>query len=100
MLITLAEGAGPLALFGDPGDGDSAEATRRGTSVTGLVTALGPIVDKAHRRGELRGDANGWTVLVELHMIWQRPLGGWTPGARRQTIAEALDLVMRGLTPR
>lgn len=62
-------------------------------------TVLAPVVEKAHAEGRMRADADTETLLLAIAMISH--LRAWKFGEdRKEKIAEAVDLVLRGLLPR
>jgi hypothetical protein len=60
------------------------------------IDIVTPIVERAHRDGELRADLDAVDVLVALRML---AVVGDVPGLARQRSDRYVDLVLRGLRP-
>lgn len=64
-----------------------------------ILTYLRPLVDKAHAEGTLRADIDPQRLLMATGMINGIIKPHMTPDEIDMAIAEALDLLMRGLRP-
>ncbi len=64
-----------------------------------ILVAFKPLADKAHADGTLRPDIGPNRLLIATQMINGTVKPYQTPEERDAVIAEALDLLMRGLRP-